>query len=149
MDLSKQKALSIVETISEGIIISADSVITVGQQILEKPKNLSEARDMLILLSGTKNTAITGVTIYDVAIGNSVTFYEETVVYFDDLTHEEIDWYLKNEAFLFDRAGYSIAGKASLFVSKIDGDYNNILGLPMNRIYSELKAMGFSLGDFV
>ncbi|MEG0328389.1 MAG: nucleoside triphosphate pyrophosphatase [Erysipelothrix sp.] len=149
IDLSIQKAKAVENLIEDGIILSADSVITLNGKILEKPKNLTEARDMMEMLSGEKNTAITGVTLFDKSTSKIISFYEETEVYFKSLSSEEIDWYLQNEEHIFDRAGYSIAGKASLFISKINGDYNNILGLPMNRVYVELKELGFSIHDFI
>ncbi len=148
MDLSLQKAKSVGNLIEEGIILSADSVITINGKILEKPKKLSEAREMMELLSGEKNIAITGVTLFDKSTGKIRSFYEETEVFFKSLSSEEIDWYLENEEHIFDRAGYSIAGKASLFVSRIEGDYNNILGLPLNKVTTELTKMGFSVQDF-
>ena len=75
-------------------------------------------------------------------------FYEETEVYIDDLNDEEINWYVENEQFIFERAGYSLAGKTALFVPKINGDYYNVLGLPISRIYKELKKLGYKLSDF-
>lgn len=64
------------------------------------------------------------------------------------LTDEEINWYIENEEYIYERAGYSIAGKSSLYIPKINGDYYNILGMPIFRVYKELRKLGYKLTDF-
>ena len=87
-------------------------------------------------------------TIIDLYNNKEITFYEETEVYFDVLTDEEINWYIENEEYIYERAGYSIAGKSSLYIPKINGDYYNILGMPIFRVYKELRKLGYKLTDF-
>ena len=122
--------------------------IYIDNKKLEKPKNKEQAIKMLKLLSGKKNIAVTGVTIIDLYNNKEITFYEETEVYFDVLTDEEINWYIENEEYIYERAGYSIAGKSSLYIPKINGDYYNILGMPIFRVYKELRKLGYKLTDF-
>lgn len=148
MDISRQKAIAVAKQIKNGIIISADSVIYVDNIILGKPKNLENAKEMMRLLSGKVSYAVTGVTIYDLEKDKIVTFNEVTEVHFNSLNEQEIDWYVNNESYILERCGYSMAGKASLFISKICGDYYNILGLPLSRLYSELKKLGYDLYKF-
>ncbi len=148
MDLSKQKAQAVTKIVKEGVILSADSIIYIDSKKLEKPKTKEQAKAMLQNLSGKTNYAVTGVTIIDLYQNKEITFNEVTEVYFDKLTEEEIDWYIDNEEYIFERCGYSIAGKSAIYIPKINGDYYNILGMPISKVYKELKALGYKLSDF-
>lgn len=148
MDLSKQKAQAVAKIVKEGVILSADSIIYIDSKKLEKPKTKEQAKGMLQNLSGKTNYAVTGVTIIDLYQNKEITFNEVTEVYFDKLTEEEIDWYIDNEEYIFERCGYSIAGKSAIYIPKINGDYYNILGMPISKVYKELKALGYKLSDF-
>lgn len=147
-DLSKQKAESVVKLYKDGIILSADSIICIGKEKLEKPKSKNDAKRMMKKLSGKINYAITGVTIIDLYQNKNITFSEVTKVYFDELDDDEINWYVENEEFILERCGYSLAGKSAIYIPKIDGDYYNVLGLPINRIYKNLRKLGYRITDF-
>ncbi len=148
MDLSRQKAEAIAKDLKEGVILSADSIIYIDDKKLEKPKTKEQAKIMLQSLSGRVNYAVTGVTIIDLYQNKKVTLNEVTEVYFDELSDEEIDWYIENEQYIFERCGYSIAGKSAIYIPKINGDYYNILGMPISRVYKELNKLGYKLSDF-
>lgn len=148
MDLSKQKADAVSKEIKEGVILSADSIIYIDNKKLEKPKTKEQAKKMLKNLSGKINYAVTGVTIIDLYKNKSITLNEVTEVSFDNLTDEEIEWYIDNEQYIFERCGYSIAGKSAIYIPKINGDYYNILGMPISRVYKELNKLGYQLSDF-
>lgn len=148
MDLSKQKAEAVAKTTKEGVILSADSIIYIDNKKLEKPKTKEQAKEMLKNLSGRVNYAVTGVTIIDLYQNKSITINEVTEVYFDELTEDEIEWYIENEKYIFERCGYSIAGKSAIYIPKINGDYYNILGMPISRVYKELNKLGYKLSDF-
>ncbi len=148
MDLSRQKAEAIAKNIKDGVILSADSIIYIDDRELEKPKTKEQAKEMLKSLSGRVNYAVTGVTIIDLYKNKEITINEVTEVYFDELSDEEIDWYIENEQYIFERCGYSIAGKSAIYISKINGDYYNILGMPISRVYKELSKLGYKLSDF-
>lgn len=148
MDLSKQKAEAVSKEIKEGVILSADSIIYIDNKKLEKPKTKEQAKEMLKNLSGRINYAVTGVTIIDLYQNKSITLNEVTDVTFDNLTDEEIEWYIENEQYIFERCGYSIAGKSAIYIPKINGDYYNILGMPISRVYKELNKLGYKLSDF-
>ena len=148
MDLSRQKAEAIAKDLKKGVILSADSIIYIDDKKLEKPKTKEQAKIMLQSLSGRVNYAVTGVTIIDLYQNKKVALNEITEVYFDELTEEEIDWYIENEQYIFERCGYSIAGKSAIYIPKINGDYYNILGMPISRVYKELNKLGYKLSDF-
>ena len=148
MNLSKLKATSVSNKVSEGIIVSADTIGYMDNEKFEKPKDREEAFRNIKKLSGNVNYALTGVTLIDKYKNKQITFVEKASVYFNKMTDEEINWYIDHEKNVYDCAGYSMETKASLFVSKIEGDYKSIVGLPICRIFSELKKFGYNINDF-
>ena len=132
-ELSKVKAKSVSEKIdrSDVIIIAADSIIYKDGKIYQKPKSIEEAMENLREFSNCKNQGITGVTIIDMSNRRNVTFSCVTDVYFKRICEEDIKWYVKHEKDLLKKAGYSLEGTISLFVEKIEGDFYNVLGLPL------------------
>ncbi len=121
------------------IIISADTVVAVNDEILGKPADKEDARRMLMLLNGNIHQVYTGVTISTAE--NSVTFSEKTDVIFYELTEREIEEYISSSE-PYDKAGaYGIQGKASLLVKGISGDYFNVVGLPVARLKRELEKI--------
>ena len=99
-------------------------------------------------MSGKVNYAVTGVTIKDLYQNKEISFTDITEVYFKNVSDKDIAWYVENEKYLLNRAGYSIASKTSIFVDKIVGDYYNILGMPISKLYSKLNELGYSISDF-
>ena len=149
MDLSKDKANSVSSQINEkAIIIAADTVICMGNKIFEKPKNKQEAFDNMKYMSGKSNFALTGVTIKDLYQNKELSFVDSTEVYFRNISDDDISWYVQNESDILDKAGYGIGGKASLFVDKIVGDFYNVLGLPIGKLYSKINELGYKISDF-
>lgn len=121
----------------EDIIIGADTVVSIDDVILGKPKDRSDAFKMLKMLSGKYHSVFTGVTI--ITPDSTKTFSVETRVKFFDLTDKEINDYLDTGE-PFDKAGaYGIQGKGSLLVEKIDGDYFNVVGLPVSTLNKYLN----------
>lgn len=133
--LSKIKALPLKN--SNDIIIGADTVVSIDGEILGKPKNKQNAEDMLKRLSGKTHSVFTGITI--IKGEKETSFYEETKVTFHPLTDEEIKKYIQTEEPMDKAGAYGIQGYGSLLVKKIDGDYFNVVGLPVSRLYRELK----------
>lgn len=140
-ELSKIKADSVSQQLTSGIVIGCDTVAVIDGIILEKPKDISEVRKFMKLLQGRDNMAISGVTIVDVDKGISKTFNEITTVTFAKMNDEEIEWYISNVPNVLQCAGYSISKEGGRFVTKINGDYYNIFGAPVSRLYQELKNM--------
>ena len=124
-------------SLPEEIVISADTVVAVNDIILGKPVDKDDARRMINLLSGKNHQVYTGVTISKGE--KTVTFSEKTDVVFYELTDEEIEEYISSSE-PYDKAGaYGIQGKAGLLVKGINGDYYNVVGLPISRLSRELK----------
>ncbi len=135
--LSLRKANDVLSRNNDSIIIGADTIVSINGTILGKPINEEEAFQMLQQLSGNQHDVYTGVAI--VSKEKSVVFYEKTIVSFWELTTAEIEDYIASGE-PFDKAGsYGIQGLGALFVKKIDGDYFNVVGLPLARTVRELK----------
>lgn len=128
----------------KSVVLSADTVVysDESQKIFGKPADTDEAYAMLRQLSGRAHRVITGVVLHDIESGHSVTFAESTDVFFRDLSDDEIYTYIRTYR-PFDKAGaYGIQDGACVFVEKIAGDYFNVVGLPVCRVYKELSADG-------
>ncbi len=124
-------------TEKENLVISADTVVAVDDEILGKPIDKEDARRMISLLSGKVHQVYTGVTLS--LNGKTKTFSEKTDVEFFDLTENEIEEYI-NSSEPYDKAGaYGIQGKAGLLVKGIKGDYYNVVGFPIARLKREIE----------
>ena len=140
--LSAGKAKEVALRHPDAIVIAADTFIALGREILGKPKSQEDAKLRLRSLSGKTHAVITGFTIIDTKSGKEVSKFVETKVHFRRISDGEIDAYLALEN-VMDKAGaYAIQGLAALFITKIEGDYFNIMGLPLPTLGAELKKFG-------
>lgn len=119
------------------IVIGADTVVAIDNTILGKPTDKNDAHRMLAMLSGKWHSVLTGVTI--IKGDKNITFHQETKVKFLDLTDSEIDSYIATGEPMDKAGAYGIQGYGSLLVDRIDGDYFNVVGLPVSRLNQELK----------
>lgn len=113
-------------------VIGADTVVAIDKKILGKPQDTEEAKEMLSLLSGKEHSVFTGVTVIKGEKRES--FFCETKVKFYELSDEDIDNYIKTGEPLDKAGAYGIQGFGSLLVEKIDGDYFNVVGLPISKL---------------
>ncbi len=130
------------------IIIGADTVVACDDRILGKPADEADAKRMLSLLSGRTHQVYTGVTLLFIdAQGRCGTysFYEKTEVTMYQISEEEIDWYVSTGEPMDKAGAYGIQGKCAAFIEKITGDYYNVVGLPIPRLYQELKKLGIKI----
>lgn len=145
-ELSLRKALAVFKTLPDAeedmLVIGSDTVVALGERILGKPGDIREAEDMLRHLSGKTHEVYTGVALlYRSAAGEEErkVFYERTKVTFYPMTEEEISAYAA-EGECLDKAGaYGIQGSFARYIRGIEGDYNNVVGLPAGRLYQEAK----------
>ena len=132
--LAARKAMA-VERADDETVLGADTIVVLDNKILGKPKSREDAYNMLKSLSGRVHSVFTGVCIIE--NGKSMTFAEETEVQFLSLTDEEIYGYIDTND-CYDKAGaYGIQGYASKFVKGINGDYFNVVGLPISAIFEK------------
>ena len=136
--LAEQKAFAVAMNPGE-IVLGADTTVVVDDQVLEKPRDASDAIRMLALLSGRDHEVITGIclrtdnrTIVDAAV---------TRVRFAELSKQEIDEYVASGEPMDKAGAYAIQGSASKFIERVDGCYFNVVGLPIALVYRHLKTM--------
>ena len=158
MELSAQKAkevASMVRAYESGheelmtpqdiLVIGADTIVACDELILGKPVDEADARRMLALLSGRKHAVYTGVTFVFLdqsGRAGAHTFYEKTFVTMKQLTETEIERYVATGEPMDKAGAYGIQGKCAIYIEGIEGDYNNVVGLPVARIYKELQSLG-------
>ena len=148
LELSKEKAEDVASRCTEGIIIAADTIGHLDNKRFEKPKDRTEAFNFMRELSGKTNDFVTGVTIIDLYQNKKVSFIDGVKVKLQELTDDEINWYVDNQPNIYDCAGYVADECAALFIEQLVGDYKSMVGLPINKIYNELKKLGYSMNDF-
>ncbi|HJJ10204.1 MAG TPA: Maf family nucleotide pyrophosphatase [Clostridiaceae bacterium] len=147
-ELSLNKAKSVKKQIKDkAIIISADTIIYSNNKIYEKPKSKEEAYSNLKELSNNKCTAYTGITLIDLYKEKVICSSSKVNVYFNEIKDEEAEWYVNNEEKIFKCCGFVPLGKAALFINKIEGDYNTLLGISPGIVYNKLKELGYSFND--
>ncbi len=129
------------------MIIGADTIFYYNNKKYEKPKTKEEAFNNLKELSGNKCIAYTGITIIDLDKNKIVTFSSKVDIYLKKISDDEKDWYTQNEEKIFDCCGFVPHGKASIFIDKIDGDCNTLLGLSPSLIFEKLKELGYNIKD--
>ncbi len=158
MELSERKAKDVFDRLSEekrsmAIVAGADTVVAVENKILGKPQNKREAQEMLSLLQGRTHQVYTGVTLIwkkceNRADGEGIcrtSFYERTDVTMYPMSQEEICAYVESGEPMDKAGAYGIQGKCAAYVREIRGDFYNVVGLPVARLYQEIKRMkGFS-----
>lgn len=145
MELSRQKAEEIAAAQTEDcIIIGADTVVARGDKIMGKPKDAADAKQMLRSIADDCHQVYTGVTLIRTgAHPQSVTFQEKTDVFLYSISDAELDAYIASGDPMDKAGAYGIQGDFAIYVKRIAGDYYNVVGLPIGRVYQELKRMLF------
>lgn len=132
---------------NDTIVIGADTIVSYSDQILGKPADAQDAFEMLKNLSNHCHSVFTGVTlahIKDQAIVQHISFYEETKVYMKEFSDSLIHSYIASGECLDKAGAYGIQGLGCILVDHIEGDYNNVVGLPVSRLYDILQTFQVS-----
>lgn len=145
--LSLGKAKSIENKVDNCIILGMDTVVYSNGKILEKPKTIDEAKRNLKEASNNTNLVITGITLINTITNEIITDYQETKVMLNNISSDDIDYYIENEPNVMHASGYIIETVASNFIKKIDGSFYNILGVPVEKIYEYLLKWNIHLKD--
>jgi septum formation protein len=134
--LAQTKAETVAGQLRGGLVLGADTVVVIGEEILGQPRDDEDARRMLRLLSGRLHAVLTGVAL--VRPGqppHALVEHETTRVRFSEMSIDEIDWYVSTGEPTGKAGAYAIQGKGALFISEIQGDYLNVVGLPVRLAY--------------
>lgn len=150
MELSKAKAQAVAKCkdVSNGldnIVIGCDTVVSIDNIILGKPKDKHEAFRMLKMLSGKVHNVYTGITIINVNFDVIKCDYVSTKVKFSNLSDKDIERYLELEEYEDKAGAYGIQGYAGVFVEAIEGCFYNVVGLPLNKLNRMFGEMGIDL----
>ena len=164
MELSRQKAEEVaygvliyneqhadLTTPQDILVIGADTVVAYENQILGKPKDEEDARRMLTMLSGKTHSVYTGVTFVFIDKEGRTgehCFFEKTDVCMYPLKEEEIDRYIQSGDPMDKAGSYGLQGRFAIHIKEIRGDYNNVVGLPVARLYQELQKLGVSIWEY-
>jgi septum formation protein len=143
MRIAAMKAYNVSNIYDEAMIIGADTVVVLDGKVFGKPKNREDAINTLKELSGKTHEVITGVAVINKKEKICERFYDITKVTFKKLSDELIEWYIDKEE-PYDKAGsYAIQDTGAILVSKIEGDFNNVVGLPISKIFDTFGKMEF------
>ena len=143
--LSLGKARAAARKHPNALIIAADTFVVFGDRILGKPHTNAEAREMLRALNGQAHSVITGFTILDAETGKVLSGSVETTVHMRKLTLKEIDSYVRSKEPLGKAGGYAIQGLGAVLVERIEGDYFNVVGLPLSALAESLREFGVNV----
>ncbi len=145
MTLSRRKAeeVAAAHAAADDVVIGADTIVVLDGQILGKPRDAEDARRMLRALSGRSHSVFTGVTV--IRGGQTRSHAERTEVFFRPLTDVEIDRYISTGEPMDKAGAYGAQGWASLFVERLEGDFFNVMGLPLCALGKLLKQLGVNL----
>ena len=143
--ISIDKAKAVASRHQNVVIIAADTIGVIGKKLLGKPHSTAEARKMLGQISGKSHLVITGLTVLDTATDKTITKTVTTKVYIKKLTPLEIDTYVATGEPLDKAGAYGIQGLGAVIVERIEGDYYNVVGLPLFTLTEVLKEFGISV----
>ncbi len=148
-ELSRQKAEAVLLRAEDGdTVIGADTVVALDGRILGKPADKADAFRMLRMLQGRDHAVYTGVTILKKNSGTApVTFAERTAVHVLPMSDEEIRAYIATGEPMDKAGAYGIQGRFAVYVAGIEGDYQNVVGLPVSRLYGYLKGEHYDQTD--
>jgi septum formation protein len=138
--LAREKAERVAGGRLFGLVLGADTTVVVEGHVLEKPRDEDEARRMLRLMSGRWHEVLTGVALVSAESGRAASGVERTRVRFGEMTDEEIAWHVETGDVLDKAGAYAIQGRAALFIEAIDGDYWNVVGLPVRLVYKLARS---------
>ncbi|MDP2947790.1 MAG: Maf family protein [Nanoarchaeota archaeon] len=147
MLFAREKAMNVAKR-SDGIVIGADTIIFFKDKKIGKPKDKEEAFRILKMLSGKMHEVYSGISIINTKTGEEINDFEITEVKFKELSDEEIIKYIETNEPMDKSGSYAIQGYASVFVEKINGCYYNVMGLPVNKLVSNLNKLGVAVCDY-
>lgn len=141
--LAQTKAETVAKRLPSGLVLGADTVVLVNKEILGQPSDSDDARRMLKLLSGRWHEVLTAVALARAGAGADQIMldHETTRVRFAEMSVAEIDWYVATGEPMDKAGAYAVQGSAALFIEEIQGDYFNIVGLPVRLVYKLVRKI--------
>ena len=141
--LAERKAAAVLPMVSDSIIIAADTIVVYRKKIIGKPKDKKDATRILNMLSGKKHFVYTGVCVINTKTNQKFVGYEKSAVTFNILSEKKINGYLRTSNYLDKAGGYNAEDSSSkIFIKSIEGSKTNVVGLPMELLFSYLNRLG-------
>jgi septum formation protein len=144
--LSLGKARAVAAQYTDAVVVGADTFVVDGAEVLGKPHTVERARKTLRQLSGRGHSIITGFSIIDTTTGREISKAVETTVHLKPLTEAEIDAYIATGEPLERAGAYAIQDLGGALIGEINGDYNNVVGLPLDAVLETLADFGIEKG---
>lgn len=142
---SAGKARAVARRYENALIISADTIVVLKNRVFGKPRNVKEAKEMLETLSGKVHTVVTGYTILDTDSRKSLSCAVESKVFFKRLSESEINTYIRSGEPMDKAGAYGVQGLGAVIVRRIEGDFFNVMGLPLHSLTQNLKRFGINV----
>lgn len=139
------KAKLVADILKEGIIIGCDTVISHNNKLIGKASNATEAKQIIQSLQGTTTQVVSGLCLFNADLERNVITSVESQITMNSMSEAEIDWYIATNEWKDKSGAFSIQGIGSRFIKSINGDYQNIVGLPISKVYEILKTWGYSV----
>jgi septum formation protein len=137
--LSTIKAMAVAQKYQKAWVLGADTIVVIDETILGKPKNRTQAKNMLKKLSGREHKVFTGVTIIHRTLNIHEIKVIQSTVRFKTISTEEMNWYTACDEPYDKAGGYAVQGKGAIFIKSIRGSYSNVIGLPLCEVVELLK----------
>ncbi len=145
MDNALKKAKDVAKRYRSGIVIAADTVVLSGKKIIGKPKDLDDAFKTLKLISRRPQWVYTGMAVIDIDNKKTLADYEKTKIYMYRLSDRQIRNYFRRVSPLDKAGSFDIQGLGSIFINRIEGCFNNVIGLPLAKLAKMLKKIDVDL----
>lgn len=146
-DIALKKGRAVANKNKDKWVVSADTVVVFNDEFLGKPKDKTEAKEVLEKLSGNTHEVVTAVAVMNLSQNIEFAFADVTEVKFKKLDISEIEWYVESGEPMDKAGSYGIQGKGSIFIDRIEGDFFNVMGFPISRFYDKLKELGYSIEE--
>ena len=136
--MAREKGMEVASRITQSVILSADTIVVVDEEILGKPSDAADARRMLRKLSGRAHSVYTAICVIDQVAERTQEGLDSTKVWFREISEDEISDYLQRENVLDKAGAYGIQGYAGIYIPRIEGNYHNVMGLPLFMVHEFL-----------
>lgn len=145
--LARRKIRKVAASRPNDYVLGGDTIVYIDGQVLGKPSDKQQAVEMLRRIRGRTHEVYTGVALYEPLGRTVLDDYDATFVTIRDLGEEEIRWYVETGEPMDKAGSYALQGIGGFFVTKVDGDFSSVVGLPLPKVYDLLRRAGVSLGE--
>ncbi len=147
MNVSRKKAGEVASGFTSGLVLGVDTVVSFNGRVLGKPENEKQARGFLRMLNGNRHEVLSGITVCNAGTGLARSDCSVSTVQFARMSKDEIEAYIEGGEWADKAGAYAIQGRAALYIRQIEGSYYNIVGLPVEKLYTLLRGFEYFRSD--